>query len=136
MNNEQIRIAIVGSRSFNDYNRMKAVMDKLIDSLDSNNIMIISGGAKGADKLSERYAREQGYRIKVYKADWNNIERPGARIKERYGRKYDADAGFVRNSLVQAVSHICAAFHNGSRGTADTIRKFRAAGKEVFEFKF
>ena len=36
-----------------------------------NDVEIISGGAKGADYLGERFAKENGYNLRIFKANWN-----------------------------------------------------------------
>jgi hypothetical protein len=46
-------------------------------------VVIISGGAKGADSLGERYAQERGLEVKVFRADW-----------DKYGKR----AGILRNT--------------------------------------
>lgn len=45
-------VGVTGSRSFSDYN----ALSKKLDSLHPTKI--ISGGAKGADSLAEKYARQ------------------------------------------------------------------------------
>jgi len=50
-----MKIGIIGSRTFNDYNQMKNTLDS-IEHID----LIISGGAKGADSFAERYAESKG----------------------------------------------------------------------------
>ena len=62
------RIAVIGSRDFDDYERLKAVV---IPHLPAT---LISGGAKGADAIAERFATKQELPIDVVPADW-----------ERYG---------------------------------------------------
>ncbi len=47
-------IAVVGSRSFTNYSLVEEVLDRFTVSTD----ILVSGGAKGADTLAERYANE------------------------------------------------------------------------------
>lgn len=35
-------------------------------------VKLVSGGAKGADALAERYASENNIEIEVFNADWQN----------------------------------------------------------------
>lgn len=97
---------VVGSRSFNDYELMRKTLDKLLSN--HRDIEIVSGGALGADTLAERYAKEKGYELRVFKADWN---------------KYGKIAGIIRNDEMQKyISQFehrgCVAFWDGqSRGT-------------------
>ena len=75
-------VIVAGSRTFEDY-------DLLCDKLNSmlrnygNNVFIVSGGARGADTLAIRYAKEKGFPYKEFPADW-----------KRYGKS----AGYIRNS--------------------------------------
>jgi len=46
-------------------------MDRLLLGKPKNEIEIVSGTAKGADVLGERYAEERGYSIKRFPADWS-----------------------------------------------------------------
>ena len=63
------RIGVIGSRDFDDYARLEAVLEPHLPAV------IVSGGAQGADRLAERLAEEHGLTIDVIPADW-----------ERYGR--------------------------------------------------
>jgi predicted Rossmann fold nucleotide-binding protein DprA/Smf involved in DNA uptake len=45
-----MKVAVIGSRSFNDYEKLKDTLSKISISL------LVSGGANGADKLGEQYA--------------------------------------------------------------------------------
>jgi len=74
-----MKIAISGSRNFNDYNYLKR-------QLKSYKIThIISGGAKGTDTLAEVYAKENNIPIEVIKPEW-----------DLYGKK----AGMIRNEIM------------------------------------
>lgn len=55
-----MKAAVIGSRSFTDYEKLKSV-------LSSYHITeIISGGAKGADSLAEQYAIENNITLTVF----------------------------------------------------------------------
>ena len=96
-----MKIAIIGSRSFQDYGLLIKTMASYTPST------IVSGGAKGADTLAERYAGEIGVDCNIFKPDW-----------KRYGRA----AGPKRNKQIVEASDLIIAFWNGkSRGTFSTI---------------
>ena len=58
-----MKVVIAGSRGFNDYNYMK-------NQLNTYNITyIITGGAKGADSLAEKYAKENNILIEIIKPE-------------------------------------------------------------------
>lgn len=108
-----MKVGVVGSRSFKDYELLK----QTLDSFPFEITQIISGGASGADTLAEWYAFEKKIPLKVFRPDW---------------KKFGKRAGFLRNSdIVNNSTHIIG-FHNGtSRGTMDTIQKAKDLGIPV-----
>ncbi len=97
-----MKLAIVGSRSFDDY-------DLLEDTLNSYSKidLIISGGAKGADHLAEKYAKSKNIELKVFKPNWS---------------KHKRGAGQERNKLiVEACDELLAFWDGQSKGTNFTI---------------
>ena len=112
-----MKIAVVGSRTFTDY---KLLEETLTDYLTDNayNGVIISGGAKGADKLAERFADEMGLEKLIFHADWN-----------AYGKR----AGFIRNVDIIKNADIVFAFHqNNSKGTQHSIDLAKQWNKELY----
>lgn len=59
-----MKIAIVGSRTFEDYDLLKQSIP--LDGVTT----VVSGGAKGADALAERFAEEHGFDMLVFKPDY------------------------------------------------------------------
>ena len=82
---ENFYLLIAGSRNYTDYFEFEKVVNKLLHNRlkNNDNIVIISGGAKGADSLAERYAKEYDYELKVFKANWD---------------KHGKSAGYKRNA--------------------------------------
>ena len=114
-------IIIAGSRDFNDYEKLKEVCDYMLSKKkETHNIIIISGGARGADKLGELYAKERGYVLQRYLANWD---------------KDGKMAGFIRNVEMAAVADACICFWDGkSKGTKhmiETARKKKLKTKVV-----
>ena len=58
------RILIAGSRSYNDYEEFRDIMNFICK--DYNDIEIVSGGAHGADFLAEKYAKEYKLKLTVF----------------------------------------------------------------------
>lgn len=67
-----MKLIIAGTRTFNDYNLMKASLDPILSLVDED-IEIVSGRSKGADQLGEQYAIEYGYKLKLFPADWDQF---------------------------------------------------------------
>lgn len=104
------RVIIAGSRDFNDYQMLERKLDHLLGGLtkEGRRIECVSGGAKGADTLGERYAVERGLAFRRFPAEW-----------ERYGKQ----AGWVRNQLMAWYStHLVAFWDGSSRGTGAMIK--------------
>lgn len=96
-----MKIIVAGSRDFNDYELLKSRLSLCLK--DAVDIEIVSGTAKGADRLGELYANENNLKLKKFPADWN-----------RYGKQ----AGYLRNKqMVEYATH-CICFWDGkSKGT-------------------
>ena len=93
--------AVVGTRTFNDYELLKETLDKYVIK------KIISGGAKGADKLAEKYAKDNNIDIVIFLPDW-----------AKYGKR----AGPLRNILIVNECDTLIAFWDGeSLGTKSSI---------------
>lgn len=103
-----LKIVIAGGRHFNNYDLLKSKCDSILSQKvqEGYKIIIVSGKAKGADSLGERYAKEKGYIVDEFPADWS------------LGPK----AGPIRNEQMAAHSDALIAFWNGkSKGTKSMI---------------
>lgn len=117
---EDFRIIIAGSREFNNYGLLVNKVTHLIrEKSKTHNIIIISGMARGADKLGEYWAETTGYKVERYPADWN-----------RYGKR----AGYIRNKQMAEVADALIAFNkspNGTNGTNNMIQIMKEMKKSV-----
>ena len=110
-----MKVGIVGTRSFDDYNLLKTILYRNINIPDIE--YIISGGAKGADTLAEQFATENNIKTIIFKPDWN---------------KYGKSAGFKRNIDIIKESDIIFAFWNGkSKGTKHDITIAKEINKKL-----
>jgi YspA, cpYpsA-related SLOG family len=116
---EQHRILVCGSRTWSDIEAIRTVLDTRPDT----GVVLIHGGARGADRLAGQYAAERGWPVESYPADWN-----------RHGKA----AGFIRNQRMidegrstEVVAFTDKPLHE-SRGTADMVRRSRRSGIPVF----
>ena len=102
---KEYRLVVAGSRDFNDYSLLSAELDKLLAG--KTNITIVSGTARGADRLGERYAAEHNLRIERFPAEWE---------------KYHKGAGPIRNTkMVQSADAVIVFWDNESSGTKNII---------------
>jgi hypothetical protein len=108
-------VAVVGSRKFLRWSQLYRVLDHV--RRDNPNLMVISGGAEGADTYAEQWAKLREIPFRQYPANW-----------ERYGKK----AGYMRNLDIVANATWVIAFWDGeSRGTKHTIDLTREARKPL-----
>lgn len=104
------KLAIVGSRTFVDYQVLCEEMAKL-----PTPSLIVSGGAKGADALGKKYADEHNIPTKIFPAIWHPQGEDGP---------MDKGAGMKRNTDIIKESTAVLAFWDGdSTGTVDSINK-------------
>lgn len=109
------RIIIAGSRDFTDYDYLEREVDSYFKKIevDKTKVTIISGAARGVDRLGEVYAEKHNIDLVRCPADW-----------KRYGKA----AGPKRNGEMAAYSMadgcvgVLLAFWNGkSSGTKNMI---------------
>ncbi len=112
-----MKLAIIGSRDFNNYDFLHDKMDFIAGTYKWNIELVISGGAKGADSLGEQWAKKHAILTKIYYPDW-----------DRYGRS----AGFIRNYNIIEDANVVVAFWDGkSKGTKHSIDLAKKQGKEI-----
>ncbi len=113
-----MKLAIVGGRTFNDYDLLVTWADSVFYMQGTDSKFVVSGGASGADSLAERYANTHIADLIKFPAEW---------------KKYGKSAGFIRNQTIVNNCDMVLAFWDGvSRGTADTIAKAKKAKKPTF----
>ena len=113
-----MKIAVVGSREFKDKEfvqiKLKSVFENLLYVED---ILLVSGGAKGVDSWAEELVQIMQIPKIIFKPDWN---------------KYGKLAGYKRNKLIVDEADKVLAFWDGrSRGTKHSIDLAIEAGKPI-----
>lgn len=116
-----MRLGIIGSRSFKDRKLAEDIFSKFFkDKVEK----IISGDCpSGGDKIGKDIAEKFNIEYKGYPAEWDNLEAIPCKIRiNKYGKKYNAVAGFNRNRDIVNSCDLLLAFWDGeSRGTKDSI---------------
>ena len=118
MTRPTFRVIVAGSRGFDDYAVLQTVCDNFLSpKKQTHNIVIVSGTAKGADSLGEQYARERGYTVERFPANW-----------QQYGKA----AGPIRNRQMANNADAIIAFWDGlSKGTQNMIMEAKKKGMAV-----
>lgn len=130
-----MKCAIIGDRTFEDYELLKKIIKKSKFKITE----IVSGGAKGVDTLAERYAEENNIPIKIFEANWKDLNQPGAEIRERMNKwtgkmeKYVFNAGFLRNTdIINYAECVIAIPSLTTSGTKDGIEKAKKQNKPMY----
>jgi len=111
------RIIVAGSRTFADYALLDRKLSHILQRLTPDDTVIVSGTARGADRLAEHWAGQHRFEVLRFPAQWNV-----------HGRR----AGYVRNEQMLEVATGLVAFWDGqSRGTAHMIDIARKKGIKV-----
>lgn len=103
-------VIVAGSRNFSDRSLMYKKLDYYLQN--QKQVLIVHGGAKGADTCAAMYAKERGIKTKVFLPDW-----------DKYGKK----AGILRNiEMFEYASQFqnrgCVVFWDGkSKGAKNDI---------------
>lgn len=104
-----MRLGIIGSREFSDYDLLKKTLKQhwFCSQWGTWIKEVVSGGAKGADFLAARWAKENHIKLTEYIPDW-----------EKYGKR----AGPIRNEDIVKNSDAVLAFWDGkSKGTGNSL---------------
>lgn len=117
-----MKTIIAGSRNVKFFPPWKWVVENLLSGIVPSEI--ISGGAKGADAMGEKWARANAIPLKIFPAEWD---------------KHGKSAGYKRN--VQMAEYVgkdgrLLAFWDGeSKGTKHMIDIAKKHGLEVVIFE-
>lgn len=125
---KELRIIVAGGRDFNDFPLLMnkcigiiATVSKEDNTIDK--IRIVSGGARGADKLGEKYAQIAHYDVSRFPAAW-----------DIYGKS----AGYRRNAEMAKfasedgnIGILIAFWDSKSRGTKHMIELAKRYGLDV-----
>ena len=110
-------IGIIGSRRRNSLTDFYATQDKFLEIYEDGDHIVSGGCPQGGDAFAEKIADTLQAPIKIYYARW-----------KQHGRA----AGFIRNGDIARDADVLIACVAPDRtgGTEDTIKKFKALGKE------
>ena len=82
---------------------------------------IVSGGARGVDRLGEEYAKKRHIPIQVFPADWT---------------KYGKSAGYIRNEeMAKYADALIAVWDGESKGTGHMIDLAHKHNLEVYVYE-
>lgn len=110
----KMKVIIAGGREFNDY----ILLLQAIVKSDFTISEVVSGGARGADALGEKFARDIGLPLQRFPADWN---------------KHGKAAGIIRNGeMARYADALIACWDGKSTGTRNMIKQATDCGLKVY----
>lgn len=111
------RVLVCGGRDFADSSQIWGELDTLLRRARHDCMVVIQGGARGADQIAREWCASRFVKYENYPAKWGEHGKAAGPIRNQ--RMLDAG----RPELVLAF--------NGGRGTADMVRRAQAAGFPV-----
>lgn len=120
------RVIVAGTREFDNYLLLRMKLTDYLSPIPNEEIEIISGTARGADKLGEQYASDYNLKCIKFPADWNT---------------YGKSAGYRRNAEMAKYASqehgVLFAFWDGkSKGTKHMIDLAYKYNLETYVIKY
>jgi hypothetical protein len=124
-----MKVIIAGGRDFDDLEQMEDDMWQLFGHVDYGysqaanfDLEFLGGGAKGADALGKRWAKEEDMKYTEFPADW-----------AQFGKQ----AGPLRNIQMAIAADVLVAFWDGeSRGTEHMIEAAMDHNLEIHVYRY
>ena len=122
----KVKVILAGSREFTNYEVFRHWVIKTLSDwglTDPGQIIIVSGGARGTDRMGERFAHENNIELHRFQAQWD---------------KYGKSAGYIRNKEMAVHGDLLIAFRKGpSVGTNHMINIASEMGldKQIYNVK-
>jgi len=117
------RVLVTGSRDWTDFLAIDKALgaEQGLAALDARPLVVVHGGALGADRMAHAWAKKNGVAYERHPALW------------RANGIYNPQAGLVRNrAMVNLGADVCLAFiRSGSRGASHCARLAEEAGIPV-----
>lgn len=114
-----IRLAVIGSRE-GFLGDPGTFIEELIriEKIEKEDLIIVSGGARGVDSLAEAWADREGVEKLIFPADWKGKGK---------------GAGYIRNIDIIKNSDLVLAIWNGeSRGTLHSLTLAKRKGLKIY----
>jgi len=130
-----MKLAIIGDRECINYDIVcLAVKESGFQDITE----IVSGGARGADRLALLYADEHKLKYTEFPAKWNDLKAKNSVIKvNQWGNKYNSNAGLVRDAALVLYSDALVAIQDRgpTPGTQYTIKLAKKKNIPVYVYE-
>lgn len=123
---EDFILIIAGSRDFTNKRLLYQKCDRVLSKI-TKNIVIRSGMANGADKLGVMYARDRGYDLEKFPANWY----PNGVYSRSAGHKRNREMANGDNRYPAKANALIAFWDEKSKGTKGMIEYAEKRGLQV-----
>jgi predicted Rossmann fold nucleotide-binding protein DprA/Smf involved in DNA uptake len=129
-----MKVAIVGSRKYENKTKIKKFIFKLIEKYGKEVIVVSGGCGNGADRYAKKYALELGAQYQEY-PPFHEVHNLYCVLPEScYSKPYNVRFFFVRNKqIAQNSDRVVAFIPSGveAKGTLSTLKYAKKFGKKV-----
>ncbi|AUO79153.1 hypothetical protein [Salinibacter phage M8CRM-1] len=109
-----MKVIVAGSRSITSQD----MVDRAIEESGFSVSVLVSGGARGVDRMGEKWAESQPIPYLVYPADWG---------------EHGKSAGYIRNAeMAEWADALVAVWDGKSRGTKHMIETAHKSDMPIF----
>ena len=119
-----MKVAIIGSRRYENKRKIKEFIFKLKNQYGENTIIVSGGCKQGADRYAKKYALELGLQYEEY-PPFHEVHNLYCTLpSSRYDKPYSVKNFFARNKIIAGTSYIIVGFIPDGvegRGTMNTI---------------
>ena len=126
-----MKIAIIGSRRYENKRKIKEFIFKLKNEYGTDTIIVSGGCKQGADRYAKKYALELGLQYEEY-PPFHEVHNLYCRLPEsRYSRPYSVKNFFARNKIIAGTCDYVVGFipegieANGTMNTIDYAKKMK-----------
>ena len=126
-----MKVAIVGSRRYENKRKIKEFIFKLKNQYGEETIIVSGGCKQGADRYAKKYALELGLQYEEY-PPFHEVHNLYCTIaSSRYGKPYSVKNFFARNKIIAGTCNFIVGFipegveANGTMSTINYAKKFK-----------
>lgn len=117
------KVLVAGTRTFSDYDLLAKRLD--VATFWFSDVVLVSGGAKGADRLAERWAYSKKYTVVQFIPDWTRHGKAAGPIRNQEMVDYVKDGGVA-----------IFLWDGKSPGTKDCVERCQKAGVRHKVFRY
>ena len=132
-----LRVAIIGSRTYENKNRIKDFCFHLKNKYGSDTVVISGGCPQGADKYAKKYSLELGLQYEEFPPAHHQHNLYCRFGEEQYDQPYNVKNFFKRNKQIAIFSDVVVGFityGNESPGSNYTIETAKKLNKKTIVF--